>query len=147
MPVGTHVAANLIDYCDADDIATVDAGALDKIRQFIAGNASTKLDQCPEPAYCGNESVPYFNELKATFHVSRRLDEDTRKYQLVLDQDFEVEFANVFNDIAGDLIRSLGMTWEYLGSMRVQRLLEWGGRRIRRAIQAGDFHQNQRQAG
>lgn len=145
VPVGTHVAANLIDYCDADDIATVDAGALDKIRQFIAGNASTKLDQCPEPAYCGNESVPYFNELKATFHVSRRLDEDTRKYQLVLDQDFEVEFANVFNDIAGDdLVDKLGDDLgAYLG-IQCEFSVSWNGEDaayVETNFRHGSFHQ------
>ena len=58
--VSDQVAANLIDYSDKDDIATTDF----KIELGDDGSWA-------EPKYCGNERVPYINEIDLKMEMTR----------------------------------------------------------------------------
>ena len=58
--VSDQVAANLIDYSDKDDIATTDFTLeLSPTSDFV------------EPTYCGNERVPYINEIDLKVEMTR----------------------------------------------------------------------------
>lgn len=50
-----QIAANLVDFCDGDSFATT----------------NTPWNTTTEPAYCGNEQVPYFNEFTMTLRAER----------------------------------------------------------------------------
>ncbi len=63
--IRTQVAANLIDYCDSDDLPTTD------FVPAAAGDPTAMPPVAPAPAratYCGLENVPYINEI--AFRVS-----------------------------------------------------------------------------
>lgn len=127
---------NLIDYCDADDIAT--AGALDKIRQFIAGNASTKLDQCPEPALTAatNRFPTSMNSKPRSMCQDdwTRIREST-SWCWIRTLKSNSPMCSTISQAT--LSISSAMTWSLSGNpMRVQRLLEWGRRHAGNEFQA-----------
>ena len=61
--VSDQVAANLIDYSDKDDIASTDF-------KIELGDDGTWA----EPTYCGNERVPYINEIDLKVEMTRDAD-------------------------------------------------------------------------
>ncbi len=73
--IGLQVAANMVDFCDADNFATTDA----------------TWDGTP-PTYCGNEKVPYINEIALKFSLI----EEKREYKLKLKPTLEV--VNIFDE-------------------------------------------------
>ena len=70
-----QVAANMVDFCDSDNYATTDA--------TWTGTP---------PTYCGNEKVPYINEISLEFSLI----EDGGKYKLQLKP--TLEMVNIFTD-------------------------------------------------
>ncbi len=85
-----HVAANMIDFCDADNKATIppspdfDFSAADPV----------------EPAYCGNEKVPYINEVVFEVHATREasLADEGKTYAYYLEVTPKVELVNIFDE-------------------------------------------------
>ena len=83
-----HVAANMIDFCDADNKATIppspdfDFSAADPV----------------EPAYCGNEKVPYINEVVFEVHATREASLDGQSYSYLLEVTPKVELVNIFDE-------------------------------------------------
>ncbi len=93
-----QIAANLIDYCDSDDIPTSDVAA--------ASWATTA------PTYTGNEKTPYINELSAriigNIRISAIDDKGTvptadDEYTYIFDIDLEVigELINIYGGVVG----------------------------------------------
>ena len=69
--VSDQVAANLIDYSDKDDIATTNFDV------SIQGNATEGFEfkfKDPDHPYCGNERVPYINEIALKVDMTRTLE-------------------------------------------------------------------------
>ncbi|MBQ6470484.1 MAG: hypothetical protein IJJ33_00745 [Victivallales bacterium] len=81
--VSKHVAANLKDYADSNNYATIDENF-----DFSAPNA---------PAYCGNEKVAYINEIPLRFYVQRVRNADDN-YDIQVNVTGGMELANVFNE-------------------------------------------------
>ncbi len=84
--VSKQVAANLIDFCDADHFATTDATWEGK-----------------PPTYCGNEKVPYINKIRLSFTLSKKTDNGTHTYRLKLTP--SLELVNIYNEekISGEV--------------------------------------------
>ena len=93
--VSDQVAANLIDYSDKDDIASTDFNLeLSPAGEFV------------EPTYCGNERVPYINEIDMKMEMTRDADitatGDT--YSFKMNMKAMVELVNIYcnDDGSGD---------------------------------------------
>ena len=84
--LGKHVAANMIDFCDANNTATIPPDF-----DFTAADPA-------EPAYCGNEKVPYINEVAFEVEATREPSEDGKSYSYTFTLMPTVELANLFND-------------------------------------------------
>ncbi len=78
-----QAAANLVDYCDSDSWATIPAG--------VTWTSTT------EPAYCGNEKVPYFNEV-ALEVVAEKAVTAIPDYTFRLRIVPSVELVNIFSE-------------------------------------------------
>ena len=88
-----QIVANLIDYCDTDDIPTSDV------------DPTTPWDASNIPTYTGNEKTPYINEIgvtvKCLFDVSDPDDPDDGMPYLrtaTLTFEMEVEVINIYNE-------------------------------------------------
>ena len=90
--VAVQVAANMVDYCDGDDYASV---APEDIQSKLAGTSGLADDL--KVVYCGNEKVAYFNELALQFHASRAVDEDGTTFFYRLRLMPQLEMANMFS--------------------------------------------------
>lgn len=87
---GKQVAANMVDFCDGDYIATTSADYETK---------SNALSQSIAPAYFGNEKVPYINEFALSFIANKpKKDPDDLASPYVYSLKFRTyfELANVF---------------------------------------------------
>lgn len=82
----SQVAANLVDYCDSDSWAT--------IPDTVTWTSTT------EPEYCGNEKVPYFNEVALEVIAEKAV---TTEYTFRLRMIPSVELVNIFPDPASGL--------------------------------------------
>ncbi len=89
--VALQVAANMVDYCDGDDYASVGP---EDIRDKLAGTSGISDDI--KIHYCGNEKVAYFNELALQFHASRVVDEEGTTFFYRLRMMPQLEMANMF---------------------------------------------------
>ena len=93
--VSDQVAANLIDYSDKDDIASTDF----KIELGDDGAWT-------EPTYCGNERVPYINEIDLKVEMTRDADITATgdSYSFKMNMKAMVELVNIYcnGDETGD---------------------------------------------
>ncbi len=93
--VSDQVAANLIDYSDKDDIATTDF----KIELGDDGSWT-------KPTYCGNERVPYINEIDMKMEMTRDADITATgdSYSFKMNMKAMVELVNIYcnGDETGD---------------------------------------------
>ena len=82
-----HVAANMIDFCDENNTATIPPDY-----DFATADA--------EPAYCGNEKVPYINEVVFEVHATREasLADEGKTYAYYLEVTPKVELVNIFDE-------------------------------------------------
>lgn len=101
--VAKDIAANMIDFCDKDNKATIDQDAMDKY------DTSDPV----EPEYCGNELVPYVNEVKLDFDILRT-HTGAADYRFDLKYMPTVEFVNIFNEdvSADDIVVNMVGTFE-----------------------------------
>ena len=83
--LGKHVAANMIDFCDDNNTATIPPDY-----DFATADA--------EPAYCGNEKVPYINEVAFEVHATREASLDGQSYSYFLEVTPKVELVNIFDE-------------------------------------------------
>lgn len=98
-PVSNQVAANLVDYCDSDSIATTD----------YAGPSSTPATTPATATYVGLEKAPYINEigLKVKFEHNdggttgeEEKDDDTASLSVTI----AVELVNIYDtDVTVDM--------------------------------------------
>jgi hypothetical protein len=93
--VSDQVAANLIDYSDKDDIATTDFKLeLSPASEFV------------EPTYCGNERVPYINEIDMKMEMTRdaNISATGDSYSFKMNMKAMVEMVNIYcnDDGTGD---------------------------------------------
>lgn len=93
--VSDQVAANLIDYSDKDDIACTDFTIeLSPASEFT------------EPTYCGNERVPYINEIDMKMEMTRDADITATgdSYSFKMNMKAMVELVNIYcnGDETGD---------------------------------------------
>lgn len=102
-----QVAANLVDYCDSDSYATVPATAI-----WTAVPAA-------EIDYCGNEKVPYFNEVACRIIVDKATTvvggNTTYTYRLRLVP--SLEMVNIFaeNLTTDDFRVRIKGSWTFVG--------------------------------
>ncbi len=85
--VSDQVAANLIDYSDKDDIATTDFTLeLSPANEFV------------EPKYCGNERVPYINEIALKVDMTREYEPSATgdMYSFNMDVKAIAELVNIY---------------------------------------------------
>ena len=93
--VADQVAANLIDYSDKDDIACTDFKIeLSPASEFV------------KPTYCGNERVPYINEIDLKMEMTRDADITATgdSYSFKMNMKGMVELVNIYcnGDETGD---------------------------------------------
>jgi hypothetical protein len=101
-PVSDQVAANLIDYSDKDDIATTNFDV------DVKGNKTDgfefKFKDSDNP-YCGNERVPYANEMLLRVLTQQSIGADD-KVKLKMSMEAQVELVNIYcnceNQTTGD---------------------------------------------
>ncbi|MGI5925234.1 MAG: hypothetical protein ACOX9E_14905 [Lentisphaeria bacterium] len=86
---GRQIAANMVDFCDEDHIATTESGW-----ETLAG----ALSQSSAPAYFGNEKVPYFNEFALSFIAYKELNTSTSMYEYSIKFSPFLEVVNVFGE-------------------------------------------------
>lgn len=94
--ISQQVAANLIDYSDADSYATLPAGC-----DWSLGESADE-----PPAYCGNEKVPYFNELHleitGRYAVGAAVDDRVCTLEIAP----QIEMFNIFaDDLLSGIVR------------------------------------------
>ena len=77
-----QVAANLVDYCDSDSWATIPD--------------DVTWTSTEEPAYCGNEKVPYFNEVKLEVVAEKSFVAPNYTFRLRIVP--SVELVNIFDE-------------------------------------------------
>ena len=85
--VSDQVAANLIDYSDKDDIACTDFNLeLSPAGEFV------------EPTYCGNERVPYINEIALKVDMTRDFEPSATGdvYSFKMDVKAIAELVNIY---------------------------------------------------
>ena len=89
-----QLAANIVDFCDEDDAATIDP-------------AYNCLNPTADPEFCGNEAVPYINEVAATFTAYKynTFDDSStdppntpkqHRYKYVLEYQTFLEMLNIY---------------------------------------------------
>ncbi len=83
--LGKHVAANMIDFCDDNNTATIPPDY-----DFATADA--------EPAYCGNEKVPYINEISFEVEATREASVDGKTYSYTFTLTPTVELVNIFDE-------------------------------------------------
>ena len=109
--VALQVAANMVDYCDGNDFASVYP---DDARSKLTSTASLPEDY--KIVYCGNEKVAYFNELALQFHASRAYNEEDNYFVYRLRLMPQLEMANLFGkdeDIpVGDIVVRVKGTYD-----------------------------------
>ncbi len=90
-PVSDQVAANLIDYSDKDDIATTNFDV------DVKGNKTDGFEfkfKDPDHPYCGNERVPYANEMLLRVLTQQSIGADD-KVKLKMSMEAQVELVNI----------------------------------------------------
>ena len=100
--VSDQVAANLIDYSDKDNIATTNFDV------NIKGNKTEGFEfkfKDPDHPYCGNERVPYANEMLLRVLTQQSIGADD-KVTLKMSMEAQVELVNIYcnceNQTTGD---------------------------------------------
>jgi len=90
--VARQVAANMIDYCDGDNHATLEDGYY---RDLVTD--PVPMDEVKPPKYCGNEKVAYFNELGLQFAITRTF-KSPNSFDHLVTLKPKVELCNIFNE-------------------------------------------------
>ncbi len=89
--VARQVAANMIDYCDGDNHATLEDG-------YYPGILTAAEKAIKPPKYCGNEKVAYFNELGLRFAITRIFQAASNSYLHRIQLKPKIELCNIFNE-------------------------------------------------
>lgn len=89
--VARQVAANMIDYCDGDNRATLEDG-------YYPDVLTAAEDAVEPPKFCGNEKVAYFNELGLRFAITRIFQAASNSYLHRIQLKPKIELCNMFNE-------------------------------------------------